>query len=292
MVSVPSALVLLLTCIVLASGQRKVSRNTQVSEEIKPEINFQCPEEFGYYPHPSDCTLYHVCFFGRPVLESCTGGLMYSPELQTCDWPRNVGCDGTGEVSITAIVSSSNSPSSISTESRTRYTASPKSPSLLSSQPSVVVTPRGQPRSLHHSQDIVKQQRYYDQDEDIPEQIAVVERQRTYRGQPAKVSDVQRDRDGLGPYGDNSIPSYSSRGEKIGVISFGTGQQQSNNPSYSITDINDVLTNDLKLVRRRKRQIQRSDRDVTPWHGSGSDKRSYQTRQNPRTIFLLQPPHV
>lgn len=31
--------------------------------------------------------------FGGALLESCTGGLMYSHELQTCDWPRNVGCD-------------------------------------------------------------------------------------------------------------------------------------------------------------------------------------------------------
>lgn len=31
--------------------------------------------------------------FGGALLESCTGGLMYSHELQTCDWPRNVGCE-------------------------------------------------------------------------------------------------------------------------------------------------------------------------------------------------------
>lgn len=33
---------------------------------------------------------YYVCVFGGALLESCTGGLMYSNELQTCDWPRNV----------------------------------------------------------------------------------------------------------------------------------------------------------------------------------------------------------
>lgn len=54
---------------------------------------FECPEEFGYYPHPTDCSQYYVCVFGGALLESCTGGLMYSHELQTCDWPRNVGCD-------------------------------------------------------------------------------------------------------------------------------------------------------------------------------------------------------
>ncbi|XP_017854023.1 uncharacterized protein LOC108607618 isoform X2 [Drosophila busckii] len=56
-------------------------------------ISFDCPEEFGYYPHPTDCTQYYVCVFGGALLESCTGGLMYSHELQTCDWPRNVGCE-------------------------------------------------------------------------------------------------------------------------------------------------------------------------------------------------------
>jgi len=54
--------------------------------------DFVCPEEFGYYQHPSDCSKYYVCVFGGPLLESCTGGLMYSHELQTCDWPRNVVC--------------------------------------------------------------------------------------------------------------------------------------------------------------------------------------------------------
>merc|ERR1719284_1025206 len=54
---------------------------------------FRCPEEFGYYQHPTDCSLYYVCVFGGPLLESCTGGLVYSQDLQTCDWPRNVPCN-------------------------------------------------------------------------------------------------------------------------------------------------------------------------------------------------------
>ncbi|OAD60533.1 hypothetical protein WN48_05050 [Eufriesea mexicana] len=62
-------------------------------------LEFECPEEFGYYPHPRDCTQYYVCVFGGALLESCTGGLMYSHELQTCDWPRNVGCPGGGSPS-------------------------------------------------------------------------------------------------------------------------------------------------------------------------------------------------
>ena len=41
------------------------------------ESSFTCPEEFGYYPHPDDCSKYFVCVFGGPLLERCTIGLMY-----------------------------------------------------------------------------------------------------------------------------------------------------------------------------------------------------------------------
>ncbi|XP_015793287.1 uncharacterized protein LOC107369825 [Tetranychus urticae] len=53
---------------------------------------FICPEKFGYFPDKRDCTKYFVCVFGEPLHESCTGGLYFSAELQTCDWPRNVQC--------------------------------------------------------------------------------------------------------------------------------------------------------------------------------------------------------
>lgn len=59
---------------------------------------FRCPEEFGYYQHPDECSLYYVCVFGGPLLESCTGGLVYSHDLQTCDWPRNVACKSSNEI--------------------------------------------------------------------------------------------------------------------------------------------------------------------------------------------------
>jgi len=75
----------------------RVTSSRSFGTNVKPTssngISFDCPEEFGYYPHPSDCTQYYVCVFGGALLESCTGGLMYSHELQTCDWPRNVGCE-------------------------------------------------------------------------------------------------------------------------------------------------------------------------------------------------------
>ncbi|OQR70000.1 hypothetical protein BIW11_04248 [Tropilaelaps mercedesae] len=61
--------------------------------------DFKCPEQFGYYADTTDCSKYFVCVFGDPLHESCTGGLYFSVELQTCDWPRNVQCSSAGSVS-------------------------------------------------------------------------------------------------------------------------------------------------------------------------------------------------
>ena len=49
-------------------------------------VDFECPEEFGYYPHPSDCSRYYVCVFGGALLESCTGGLVYRYQRTTFVW--------------------------------------------------------------------------------------------------------------------------------------------------------------------------------------------------------------
>ncbi|KAK4871696.1 hypothetical protein RN001_015820 [Aquatica leii] len=215
-------------------GQRKHNRNIPVGADVKKSLNFDCPEEFGYYPHPADCTQYYVCVFGGALLESCTGGLMYSHELQTCDWPRNVGCETTGEVTTPSVTYQSSSPSR-SSEPKLRYTHPPPPP--IPPQPAAVVTSRGQPRQLHHNQqDLVKQkqqqQLYVDAEEALPpaEEIENDRQQRVYRGQPSTIGQVQRDRDGLRQH-TNAIPLSSGRGEKISIISFGTQQSL---PEYRI----------------------------------------------------------
>ncbi|XP_022657173.1 uncharacterized protein LOC111262313 isoform X2 [Varroa jacobsoni] len=63
--------------------------------------DFKCPEQFGYYADTIDCSKYFVCVFGDPLHESCTGGLYFSVELQTCDWPRNVQCSTAGNNPLT-----------------------------------------------------------------------------------------------------------------------------------------------------------------------------------------------
>ncbi|CAH0562127.1 unnamed protein product [Brassicogethes aeneus] len=278
----------------VTTAQRKVSRNIQVGADVKTNVNFDCPEEFGYYPHPNDCTQYYVCVFGGALLESCTGGLMYSHELQTCDWPRNVGCDGS-EISSEQRVTSGPSPSRgreqrerererERDEPRQRYSPPPPPPPA---QPAAVVTSRGQPRQLHPTQqEIIKQQQqqqlYADADDVLPpaEEIENDRQQRVYRGQPSTIGQVQRDRDGLRHT--NALPSYSSRGEKIGVISFGTGNQQHYSDDF-------LQTNDLTIKRRQKRQINRSHhREGELWHGGQQSNNKNTFRLNP--ILLQAPP--
>lgn len=60
----------------LQGCQRNTPRSARASRN-DAALEFECPEEFGYYPHPRDCTQYYVCVFGGALLESCTGGLMY-----------------------------------------------------------------------------------------------------------------------------------------------------------------------------------------------------------------------
>lgn len=74
----------------------------QQAAEGAPSDEFKCPEQFGYYADDGDCSKYFVCVFGDALHESCTGGLYFSVELQTCDWPRNVQCAGSSRKATTA----------------------------------------------------------------------------------------------------------------------------------------------------------------------------------------------
>ncbi|XP_045481551.1 uncharacterized protein LOC123685740 isoform X7 [Harmonia axyridis] len=233
------------------SAQRKLPKHSVVSVDVKTAVHFDCPEEFGYYPHPDDCTQYYVCVFGGALLESCTGGLMYSQELQTCDWPRNVGCDG-AEIAAAATTPSSPSNSRIKEDyTRTRYTPPPPP------KPSALVISRGQPRQqqIYHNEEInLKQQQLYQESEEALPEAQEEEsdrQQRFYRGQPSTIGQVQRDRDGLRQ--SNAIAYHTGQKEKIGVISFGIHQPQEH--QRDLTDYLEILTtNKLTLTRRKKRQ--------------------------------------
>ncbi|CAH2050063.1 unnamed protein product, partial [Iphiclides podalirius] len=202
------------------------SRSVTPAASVKREVDFDCPEEFGYYPHPTDCTLYYVCVFGGALLESCTGGLMYSHELQTCDWPRNVGCDATGTVSggeLERISQREPAPP----PPPPRRTPPPPPPRA---QPNPIITSRGQPK--FNRQEYEKQQLYAEVD-DLPpvEELESDRQQRVYRGQPSTIGQVQKDRDGYGTQAissgrtlnSNIIPaSIPQNSGKFASFSFGT----------------------------------------------------------------------
>lgn len=80
----------------LSPSRNDVSANYEHADLRPPNQtttqSFQCPEQFGYFADSSDCARYFVCVFGEALHETCTGGLYFSSELQTCDWPSNVLC--------------------------------------------------------------------------------------------------------------------------------------------------------------------------------------------------------
>ncbi|CAK1601724.1 unnamed protein product [Parnassius mnemosyne] len=185
------------------SRQRSGStRSVPVAANIKREVNFDCPEEFGYYPHPTDCTLYYVCVFGGALMESCTGGLMYSHELQTCDWPRNVGCDATGTYVGEELdrLSERNPPPPPPPPPPRRTTQ----PHPSRAHPNPVITSRGQPK--FNRQEYEQQQQLFAEVDELPpvEEFENDRQQRVYRGQPSTIGQVQKDRDG---YSAQSITS-------------------------------------------------------------------------------------
>ncbi|XP_050554950.1 mucin-5AC isoform X2 [Spodoptera frugiperda] len=268
-------------------------RSVPVAADIKRDVDFDCPEEFGYYPHPTDCTLYYVCVFGGALLESCTGGLMYSHELQTCDWPRNVGCDGTSAVGGEELERINERDPPPPPPPPPRRTPPPPPPRA---QPNPVVTSRGQPKFSR--QEYEKQQQLYAEVDDLPpvEEIESDRQQRVYRGQPATIGQVQKDRDGYAAQpintgrnlNSNIIPaSIPQNSGKIGSFSFGSQvderrtatvtpapQSYSEDKSDSVTDssndrqldveTNEIITNDLteKPVLRKKREVVGKDLTV------------------------------
>ncbi|XP_059617787.1 mucin-2 [Phlebotomus argentipes] len=234
--------------------------------------DFDCPEEFGYYPHPTDCTQYYVCVFGSALLESCTGGLMYSHELQTCDWPRNVGCDAADAAApstsaprqqqqpqVTRVpqiqqvqpqkIRFTSVPSVIAGHSAPAQIQAIPPPPELKVAPNPVITSRGQPKQVLLQEDIA--QLYADAHDTLPpaEEEESDRQQRVYRGQPSTVGQVQRDRDGILQQSSvNAIPSHG----KVGSFAFGSQVNQ-----YSDDDLQDV-----DVGARTKTRHDRKKRDV------------------------------
>ncbi|XP_069125574.1 chitotriosidase-1-like [Argopecten irradians] len=56
--------------------------------------HFNCASQStGFYPSPTDCSMYYICAGGAAFEVSCTTGLQFNPNTLFCDWPRNVKCN-------------------------------------------------------------------------------------------------------------------------------------------------------------------------------------------------------
>ena len=58
----------------------------------------ECPEEqesgISFLPSPVDCSKFYVCTHNGPFEMSCPEGLWFNTEVNYCDWPENVACEG------------------------------------------------------------------------------------------------------------------------------------------------------------------------------------------------------
>ncbi|KAI8033683.1 hypothetical protein M5D96_013561 [Drosophila gunungcola] len=299
----------------------RVTSSRSFGTNVKPSssngLSFDCPEEFGYYPHPSDCTQYYVCVFGGALLESCTGGLMYSHELQTCDWPRNVGCE---LVDTSSERGPANSQTQTHTQaqqpqhvpSRVRFGAAfssqsgtqkvptvapqyhrsppqviqaqvqhiPPPPPELRVPPNPVITSRGQPKPLIDSQEEIAKL-YVDAQETLPpvEEEESDRQQRVYRGQPSTVNQVQRDRDGIIHQASiNAIPQAG----KIGSYAFGTAYSESLNDDQTLEY--ELSHNRLDRDKRRKRRdLSARVTETSPAEPSGTEN-SYDSNTSSEVV--------
>ncbi|XP_039311730.1 uncharacterized protein LOC105199736 isoform X1 [Solenopsis invicta] len=200
-----SSVLLILAVVSRVGCQRNTPRSARASRN-EAVLEFECPEEFGYYPHPRDCTQYYVCVFGGALLESCTGGLMYSHDLQTCDWPRNVGCpegdSSNKEAEEDPLLERSakhetqqqqRQQQQLRDQQQQQQQQRPiqRQPITTASPPVSQITER-QLRQRQHSRT-----NYHEDEYGPASEIENDRQQRVYRGQPSTIGQVQRDRDGL-----------------------------------------------------------------------------------------------
>ncbi|KAH9639947.1 hypothetical protein HF086_002861 [Spodoptera exigua] len=56
-----------------------------------PKSTDQCPNQYGYYAiKDGDCSKYIMCQEGAATIMECPMGLVFNPQISSCDWPSNV----------------------------------------------------------------------------------------------------------------------------------------------------------------------------------------------------------
>ncbi|XP_013774373.1 uncharacterized protein LOC106459308 [Limulus polyphemus] len=66
---------------------------------IKPLIVYPAKKECPCYccaiADPNDCSKFTLCVNGHAINEQCSGGLLFSPKTENCDYAKNVNCNRT-----------------------------------------------------------------------------------------------------------------------------------------------------------------------------------------------------
>ncbi|CAH1637245.1 unnamed protein product [Spodoptera littoralis] len=60
-----------------------------------PSLPNGCPIDPSIHwllPHPTDCSAFYHCVWGRLVLRHCPANLHFNAKIQICDWPSNASC--------------------------------------------------------------------------------------------------------------------------------------------------------------------------------------------------------
>ena len=55
------------------------------------DVSCEGLDDGTYLPNPRDKGSFYMCHDGVPVLHQCPDSLVFNPEINVCDWPRNVG---------------------------------------------------------------------------------------------------------------------------------------------------------------------------------------------------------
>lgn len=71
---------------------------TTTPKPTPPPSESTCPKDTGgatiKIPHETKCEYYYLCTDGEKTLRQCSRGLVFNPEIRTCDFRENVNCEG------------------------------------------------------------------------------------------------------------------------------------------------------------------------------------------------------
>jgi hypothetical protein len=65
---------------------------TTTSARLPSSARFECPAQYGNFPHSTYCNLYWMCRGGEAYLTECDFSWLFDKKLGLCDLPQNVDC--------------------------------------------------------------------------------------------------------------------------------------------------------------------------------------------------------